>query len=331
MKTELTHHAILPARRIAVLATPTAQALELAGPIEVFAMADRKLKEAGRSRSPAYIIDIVSAVDDLTIHSPSGLSMLAHRPYSKVKEPVDTLLIAGGMDPWSAKPYPTLIAWLQEQAQSVRRLASVCTGAFLLAEAGLLDGRRVTTHWYFCQQLQEQFPKLTVDPEPIFIRDGNISTSAGVTAGMDLALAMVEEDLGMDITLRVARALVLFLRRSEGQSQFSTSLAFQAKSQLPLREIPVFILENLGRELTVESLASRVAMSPRNFARVFRQEFGETPAAFVERLRLETARKLVEESDRTLDEIASSCGLGSADNMRRTFQKRFRRTPSSMR
>jgi transcriptional regulator GlxA family with amidase domain len=148
---------------------------------------------------------------------------------------------------------------------------------------------------------------------------------------MDLALAMVEEDLGMDITLRVARALVLFLRRSEGQSQFSTSLAFQAKSQLPLREIPVFILENLGRELTVESLASRVAMSPRNFARVFRQEFGETPAAFVERLRLETARKLVEESDRTLDEIASSCGLGSADNMRRTFQRRFRRTPSSMR
>jgi putative intracellular protease/amidase len=188
MRTKLTYNAILPARRITVLATPTAQALELAGPIEVFAMAERKLREAGRSRSPAYIIDIVSAVDDLTIHSSSGLSMLAHRPYSKVKEPVDTLLIAGGMDLWSAKPYPTLIAWLREQSKSVRRLASVCTGAFLLAEAGLLDGRRVTTHWYFCQQLQDQFPKLTVDPEPIFIRDGNISTSAGVTSGMDLAL-----------------------------------------------------------------------------------------------------------------------------------------------
>jgi transcriptional regulator GlxA family with amidase domain len=323
--------ATLPARRITVLATPTAQALELAGPIEVFAMAERKLKEAGRSRSPAYVIDIVSAVDDLTIHSSSGLAMLAHRPYSHVKEPVDTLLIAGGMDIWSAKPYPKLIKWLQQQAHSVRRLASVCTGAFLLAEAGLLDGRRVTTHWYFCQQLQEQFPKLTVDPEPIFIRDGNISTSAGVTSGMDLALAMVEEDLGMDIALRIARALVLFLRRSEGQSQFSTSLAFQAKSRLPLREIPVFILENLSRELTVETLAKRVAMSPRNFARIFQQEFSDTPAVFLERLRLETARKLVEESDRSLDEIAGNCGLGSADNMRRAFKKRFGRTPATMR
>src|SRR5258708_19798133 len=174
-------------------------------------MADRKLKEAGRSRSPAYIIDIVSAVDDLTIHSPSGLAMLADRPYSKVKELVGRLLIAGGMDPWSARPYPKLIAWLQEQSQSVRRLASVCTGAFLLAEAGLLDGRRVTTHWYFCQQLQEQFPKLTVDPEPIFIRDGNISTSAGVTPGIDLALAVVEENLGMAITPPLPRPLLLFL------------------------------------------------------------------------------------------------------------------------
>ena len=191
------NHATLPARRITVLATPTAQALELAGPIEVFAMAERKLREAGRSRSPAYVIDVVSAVDDLIIHSSSSLNMIAHRPYSEVRESVDTLLIAGGMDLWSAKPYQKLIEWMQRQAQSVRRLASVCTGAFLLAEAGLLDGRRVTTHWYFCQQLQEQFPKLTVDPEPIFIRDGNISTSAGVTSGMDLALAMVEEDLGL--------------------------------------------------------------------------------------------------------------------------------------
>jgi transcriptional regulator GlxA family with amidase domain len=148
---------------------------------------------------------------------------------------------------------------------------------------------------------------------------------------MDLALAMVEEDLGMDIALRVARALVLFLRRSEGQSQFSTSLAFQAKSRLPLREIPVFILENLSRELTVETLAKRVAMSPRNFARIFQQEFSDTPAVFVERLRLETARKLVEESDRSLDEIAGNCGLGSADNMRRAFKKRFGRTPATMR
>jgi transcriptional regulator GlxA family with amidase domain len=331
MDTSATNSSHFPARRITVLATPTAQALELAGPIEVFAMAERKLKEAGRTRSPSYLIDIVSTTEDLTIRSSSGLSMLAQRCYSQVKEPIDTLLVAGGMDLWSAKPYPELLAWLRQQAKTVRRLGSVCTGAFILAEAGLLDARRVTTHWYFCQQLQDQFPALTVDPEPIFIRDAHISTSAGVTSGIDLALSMVEEDLGMDIALRVARALVLFLRRSEGQSQFSTSLAFQAKSRLPLREIPVFILENLGNEITIEILAERVAMSPRNFARIFRQEFGDTPAVFVERLRLETARRLVEQSDRSIDEIASSCGLGSADTMRRAFQKRFRQTPSSMR
>jgi transcriptional regulator GlxA family with amidase domain len=331
MNTSPSNEITLPGRRITVLATPTAQALELAGPIEVFAMAERKLKEAGRTRSPSYLLDIISTTEDLTIRSSSGLSMLAHRRYNEVKEPIDTLLVAGGMDLWSAKPYPELLTWLRQQAKTVRRLGSVCTGAFILAEAGLLDARRVTTHWYFCQQLQDRFPALIVDPEPIFIRDANISTSAGVTSGIDLALSMVEEDLGMDIALRVARALVLFLRRSEGQSQFSTSLAFQTKSRLPLREIPVFILENLDKELTVEILADRVAMSPRNFARIFRQEFGDTPAAFVERLRLETARSLVEQSDRSVDEIASTCGLGSADTMRRAFRKRFRQTPSDMR
>jgi transcriptional regulator GlxA family with amidase domain len=326
-----TENTFLPPRRIAFLATPNAQALEVAGPIEVFAMADRKLKETGRGRSPAYVIDILSASRDLNIVSASGLCMTAQRSYADVTEPIDTLLVAGGLDLWTAKDDPNLLAWLRHQAKSVRRIASICTGAFLLAEAGLLDGRRVTTHWYFCQQLQQQFPNTTVDPEPIFIREGNLSTSAGVTAGLDLSIAMVEEDLGLDIALRVARSLVLFLRRSEGQSQFSTSLAFQGTSRLPLREIPVFILENIGRDLGVETLAARVAMSPRNFSRVFVQEFGETPAVFVDRLRLDTARRLMEESDRTIEEIAASCGLGSADTLRRAFQRRYGRSPASFR
>ena len=321
----------LPPRRIAFLATPNAQALEVAGPIEVFAMADRKLQEAGRARTPAYVIDILSTSADLAITSASGLCLNAQRSYREVTEPIDTLLVAGGLDLWSAKHDPLLLSWLRKQAKQARRIGSVCTGAFLLAEAGVLDGRRVTTHWYFCQQLQKQFPKLTVDPEPIFIREGNLSTSAGVTAGLDLAIAMVEEDLGVDIALRVARALVLFLRRSEGQSQFSTSLAFQATSRLPLREIPVFILENLAADLSVNVLAARVAMSPRNFSRIFGQEFGETPAGFVDRLRLDTARRLIEESDRTIDDIAEKCGFGSADTMRRTFQKRYGYTPASLR
>jgi transcriptional regulator GlxA family with amidase domain len=321
----------LPPRRIAFLATPNAQALEVAGPIEVFAMADRKLKETGRGRSPAYLIDIISASEDLQIRSDSGLSMLAQRSYRDVTEPIDTLLVAGGLDLWSAENEPDLLDWLRAQSKTVRRIGSVCTGAFLLAQAGLLDGRRVTTHWYFCHQLQQQFPNAIVDPEPIFVRDGNLSTSAGVTAGLDLSVAMVEEDLGPDIALRVARSLVLFLRRSEGQNQFSTSLAFQGTSRLPMREIPVFILENLGRNLSVEHLAARIAMSTRNFSRVFLQEFGESPANFVNRLRLDTARRLLEESDRTLDEIATSCGLGSVDTMRRAFQRRFGRNPGSFR
>jgi len=321
----------LPPRRIAFLATPNAQALEVAGPIEVFAMADRKLREAGRGRSPAYVIDFLSATKELRIVSASGLAMVAHRSYRDVTEPIDTLLVAGGLDLWSPTDDPELLVWLREQAKSVRRIGSVCTGAFLLAEAGVLDGRRVTTHWYFCRQLQEQFPRTIVDPEPIYIREGNLSTSAGVTAGIDLAVAMVEEDLGADIALRVARALVLFLRRSEGQSQFSTSLAFQGTSRLPLREIPVFILEHIAGDLGVEALAARVAMSPRNFSRVFAREFGETPAAFVERLRLDTARRLLEESDRTLDDIAASCGLGSADTLRRAFQRRYGKSPKGFR
>jgi transcriptional regulator GlxA family with amidase domain len=321
----------LPPRRIAFLATPNAQALEVAGPIEVFAMAERKLREAGRGRTPAYVIDILSTSRDLNITSASGLCMSAQRSYRAVTEPIDTLLVAGGLDLWSAKNDPTLLSWLRKQAKQARRIGSVCTGAFLLAEAGVLDGRRVTTHWFFCQELQKRFPKLTVDPEPIFIREGNLSTSAGVTAGLDLAIAMVEEDLGLDIALRVARALVLFLRRSEGQSQFSTSLAFQATSRLPLREIPVFILENLNAGLSVEALAARVAMSQRNFSRIFRQEFGETPASFVDRLRLDTAKRLIEESDRTIDDIAEKCGFGSSDTMRRAFQKRYGHTPASLR
>ena len=314
-----------------ILATPNAQSLEIAGPVEVFAMAEQKLREAGRTRIGGYRVVVASAAKDLTLRSSSGLIISAHCRFDEIAEPIDTLLVAGGMELWSAKDSPALLAWLSAQASSVRRFGSVCTGAFILAEAGLLDGKRVTTHWYFCQQLAAQFPKVTVDAEPIFIRDGNLATSAGVTSGIDLALAMVEEDLGMDIALRIARALVLFLRRPAGQNQFSTSLAFQASSRVPIRELPVFILENLAEPLGVEVLAARASMSVRNFSRIFREEFGATPAAFVGKLRVETAERLVHESNRSLDEIAEVCGLGSVDAMRRAFVKHFGATAAAMR
>ena len=320
-----------PPRHVVILATPNAQSLEIAGPVEVFAMAEQKLREAGRTKVSGYRVEVVSAVHDLTLKGSSGLTITANRCFDEVKGPIDTLLVAGGMELWSAKQSPALLQWLAAQAVSVRRLGSVCTGAFVLAEAGLLDNKRVTTHWFFCQQLARDFSKVTVDAEPIFVRDGKLSTSAGVTSGIDLALAMVEEDLGTDIALRIARALVLFLRRPAGQNQFSTSLSFQGSSRLPIRELPVYILENLSLPLSVEALAARVAMSVRNFSRIFREEFGVTPATFVEKLRLETAQRLVQESDHSLDEIAGACGFGGVNAMRRAFVKAFGSTPAETR
>ncbi len=321
----------LPARRIVILATPTAQSLEVAGPVEVFSCVAGKLREAGRERLAGYRVEVVSAVEDLHIKSPAGVTLLAQRSFRDVDYEIDTLLIAGGMEIWSGAGHPDLLRWIGERSRMARRYGSVCTGAFVLAQAGLLDGKRATTHWYFCQQLQTQFPKVLVDPEPIFIRDDRLFTSAGVASGLDLALAMVEDDFGQDTALRVARALVLFLRRSAGQNQFSTALAFQGATRVPLRELPIYVLEHLKEPLTVPDLARRVAMSVRNFSRVFREEYGSPPAVFVERLRIDTARRLVEESVRGFAEIAAECGLGSAETLRRIFVREFGRTPPQLR
>ena len=321
-----------PPRRVVILAPPNSQSLEVAGPAEVFGMAAMKLREAGRTKKSGYRVEIASAGEDrdLMLRSWSGLQLKADLHYSEVTGPVDTLLIAGGMEVWLADS-PALLHWLRDRFKSARRVGSLCTGIFLLAQAGLLDGRRVTTHWYFCQQLAAQYPKVIVDSEPIYIRDGNLSTSAGGTSNFDLALAMVEDDLGTDIALRIARGLVLFVRRPAGQNQFSTSLAFQASVRLPIRELPVFILENLGEPLGIEVLAAKASMSVRNFSRIFRQEYGVTPAAFVSKLRLETAQRLLLESNQSMEEIANKCGLGGVNAMRRAFQETFGMSPSEFR
>ena len=323
--------ASVPPRRVVILATPSAQSLEIAGPVEVFSMVAEKLREAGRERMSGYAVEVVSATSDLTIKSSSGLTILANRTWREIDYSIDTLLVAGGMEVWSGASEADLLEWIPRRVERARRYGSICTGAFVLAEAGILDGRRATTHWYFCQQLQKDYPRIVVDPEPIFIRDGPLYTSAGVTSGIDLAVSMVEEDFGIDIALRVARALVLFLRRPAGQNQFSTALAFQGASRIPLRELPVYVLEHLQDPLTVENLAARVAMSVRNFSRVFAEEFDTTPAAFVERLRVETAKRLIEESARSFEEIASQCGLGSVDSLRRIFEREFGLTPAQLR
>jgi transcriptional regulator GlxA family with amidase domain len=245
--------------------------------MEVFGTANFKLREAGRERSTPYVVELAATSDNLCITSTmSGLQLVATKPWSRLSDDIDTILVVGGVNIWTGESNPQLLRWLREQSTKVRRLGSVCTGAFVLAQAGLLDGRRATTHWCFTQKLKEEYPKVNVDPEPIFVRDGKIVTAAGVTSGIDLCLALVEEDLGLDIALRVARALVLFVRRSGGETQFSTALAFQSSSKIPLRELPIWIVENLGKPLSVDQLASRLGMSVRNFSRTFVREFGSS-------------------------------------------------------
>jgi transcriptional regulator GlxA family with amidase domain len=317
-------------RRIAMLAFPGCQILDVTGPLEVFARAARWLDEHGLSRTPAYVVELLASSEG-PVAASSGLRLVADRPVRAVRSGIDTLLVAGGVGTPSALRERNLLEWLRRMAPRVRRLGSVCTGAFLLAEAGLLDGRAATTHWRHCAALAERYPKVKVDPDPIFVRDGNVYTSAGVTAGMDLALALVEEDHGRRVALAVARELVLFLRRPGSQSQFSAQLTVQAADREPLRELQAWIADHPGADLSVAALASRVAMSPRNFARVFARELGLTPARFVENVRVEAARRRLEESSLGVDAIAADCGFGTAESMRRAFVRALRVAPSAYR
>lgn len=303
---------------------PDIQGLDLDGPLEVFAAAD---EEVGGS---AYRLT-VTAVEPGFVRTSSGLRVGVDRPIADVRGPVDTLVVAGGNGTETAVSDPELMAGIIRLAGRARRVTSVCSGAFLLAAGGLLDGRRATTHWNHCDQLATLFPQVIVEPDPIFVRDGNVWTSAGVTAGIDLALALVDDDLGRDIALTVARRLVLFLHRPANQAQFSAQLAGQIASRDVLRDVQAFAVENPAADLSVAALASRAAMSERHFARVFAEEVGVTPARYVERVRLEAARRLLEESDRSVDDVASASGFGSADTMRRSFLRTLHTTPTDYR
>ncbi len=301
-----------------MLAFPDVQVLDVMGPLEVFSRAARWLKDAGRRADVAYEVELLG-VRRGTFRTSSGLRLVADRAFADVRGGLDTLLLAGGVgvEPW--RRHAPLLRWIRGQAKRVRRLGSVCTGAFLLAEAGLLDGRRATTHWRSCARLAREFPSVRVEPDPVFVRDGAVWTSAGVTAGMDLALSLVEEDEGRDVALAVARELVMFLRRPGGQAQFSAQLAEQFAEREPVRDVQAYVLEHPREDLSVEALAGRAGMSPRNFARVFTREVGTTPAHYVATVRVETARRLLEETSDGLAEICSKSGLGTPESMRRTF------------
>jgi len=293
----------------------------LIGPFEVFTSAAKVFARSHEHSSPVYQVEVVTCSRQRAFLTNSGLQLTAHRTFREVRGNIDTLLVAGGDAVEEGLTTLETVRWLRRAAARSRRVGSVCTGAFLLGRAGLLDGRRITTHWSWCGRLATLCPGTTVDPDPIFIRDGKVYTSAGVTAGMDLALALVEEDHGPKLALQVARQLVLYLRRPGGQSQFSAALSLQASDRQPLQELQSWLLENLDKPLTVATLAARVAMSPRNFARIFQREMHLTPGRFVERLRVETARRRLQETRLSLKRIAQQCGFGSLGAMRTVFRR----------
>lgn len=309
------------AMKIGILAFPRVQLLDVAGPADVFAEAARQLK-----RSHAYSVRVLATAPG-PLKTSSGVSVNVDGVIGTRLPVFDTLLVAGSPAIDAVAQDATVTDWLAAQARRVRRIGSVCSGAFLLAEAGLLDGRRATTHWNSARALAQGYPAVQVEPDSIYVRDGNVYTSAGVTAGMDLALSLVEEDHGREVALAVARELVMFLKRPGGQSQFSAHLAAQVAEKSIIRDVQAYVLENLGADLRAPRLAQRVGMSERNLARVFAAEAGTTVAKFVERARLEAARRALESENVPLKRLADTLGYTSADSLRRAFTRAFGITP----
>jgi len=292
------------------------QSLDVTGPVEVFSHAG----DAYRVRT--------ASLGGAMVRTTNGLRMIPDADLLSTR-PRDLLLIPGG--PGARQSEPELVGWVRQHAGRAQRLASVCTGAFLLAEAGLLAGRRATTHWAYCAALAERYPDIDVDPDPIFVRDGHVITSAGVTAGIDTALALVEEDLGRDRALGIARDLVVFLRRPGSQAQFSAQLSAQVAKREPLREVQQWIADNPAADLSVETLASRASLSPRQFARAFAAEVGMPPGRYVDRVRLESARRRLEDTTDGVEETARACGYGTPEAMRRAFTRALGASPAEYR
>jgi transcriptional regulator GlxA family with amidase domain len=313
-------------RVIDVLAYPAVQLLDVTGPVQVFASANDLTAVAGGAR-PYELRVVAQGGEDVT--TSSGVT-LAAASLTKPGEALDTLLVAGGEGAEAAAENPLLVEWVRERATRARRVASVCTGAFLLAAAGVLDGRRAATHWMYCTKLAQRFPAVHVEPDPIFVCDGPVWTSAGVTAGIDLALALVEEDLGRSMALAVARYLVVFLKRPGGQAQFSEFLTLQAAEDR-FGALHDWISHHLGDDLSLPLLARQAGMSERSFSRHYAEATGQTPARAIERLRVQGARLLLSETRLPVKRISQRCGFGSEETMRRSFLRLLGTTPQDYR
>jgi transcriptional regulator GlxA family with amidase domain len=307
------------------------QLLDVAGPAELFARCPSSADDGGSGGTAPYRVIILSTSNHLRLRTSSGVVIEATARLRDFRGRIDTLLVAGGVGVEDVEAEEELTAWLRRRAPGIRRVGSVCTGAFALASAGLLDGRRAATHWAWCDRLAKRFPRVLVESDPIFVQDGKYYTSAGVTAGMDLALALIEEDQGPRVSLEIARSVVLYLRRPGSQSQFSAPMAAQMSSRTPIRELQTWMAVNSHQNLRVQKLAERVGMSARNFARVFQHDVGTTPGRYLERLRVDSACLQLCESTQKLDRVARSCGFSSDDVMRRAFRRVLHVNPEEFR
>jgi transcriptional regulator GlxA family with amidase domain len=310
---------------VVVLALPGVQLLDVSGPLDVFAEANAQL---GREVYQLF----VAGQKPGSIRSSSGVRLVPDRIIGRDgDERLDTLLVAGrpnaAHDPVEAE----VVEWLRHHAPRARRYGSVCSGAFFLAEAGLLKGRRVTTHWAVASQLRERYPDITVDEDAIFVREGPLRTAAGVTAGLDLALALIEEDLGRELAIRVASQLVMYFRRPGGQLQFSRNAEAAPAGRSALQEVQRWVTAHLPLDHSVARLAKRVGLSPRHFSRLFRQEIGMTPAVWVEQVRVSAARRLLERENQSPKRVAASCGFSDPDTLRRVFVRNVGVTPAEYR
>ncbi|MFE1100656.1 GlxA family transcriptional regulator [Nocardiopsis alba] len=319
------------AHRVVIAVFPDVDLLDVTGPAEVFALADRET--GGRS---GYRVRLAGPVAG-EVRTSAGIRLLADLAFDEVGEAVDTLLVPGAVDMTDDGPRarldPDVVSWVRRTAPHARRVASVCVGAHVLAAAGLLKGRTATTHWSTAAQLAAEHPEVTVDPDPIFVRSdrGRLWTGAGISACLDLSLALVAEDLGEDTALAVARQLVMYLKRQGGQSQFSVPLSRPASARRDIDELRLWIADHLDGDLSAEVLASRMCLSERHFARVFKQETGVGPAAYVEAARVEAARRLLEATDVPLDQVATASGLGSVETLHRAMRRRLATTPAAYR
>ena len=311
-------------KTIAILALPGAQLLDIAGPLDVFAQANVE------SGTEAYAMRVV-ACEHGPIRTSSGVRLMPDQVAGDAGGPFHTLLVAGAPNAARMPMKPALRAWLRASATRAARFGSVCTGAFALAAAGLLDGRRITTHWAAVATLSRAYPEVTIDEDALVVRDGKLRTAAGVTAGLDLALSLVEEDLGREIALRVAAQLVMFFKRPGGQLQFSRAGEARPTGRSVLQEIQRWVATNPASDHSVKALAARAGLSPRHFARMFLAEVGMTPGAWVEVARVTAARELLERGDEAPKQVASRCGFSNVDTLRRAFVRHVGVTPADYR